>query len=91
MAKLTKYEYYGVRGEYAWRMSVYLQSYSQALKMPQLFRESQRVWQQGPRGGIKLVRNNWEIENCGYITNDAEALKEFAWVKLRAVDVTYNK
>ena len=52
----------------------------------QLAMSSVRVWCQGPRGGVKIVKDR--INYCGgvygYITNNKKAMKEFAWVKLRA-------
>lgn len=46
---------------------------------------SDRVWKQGPKGGVKVVKAPWD--HCwpfGYITTNKKYMKEFAWVKLRA-------
>lgn len=48
---------------------------------------SHRVWKQGPRGGVKLIKQGFENDKFygyGYLTKDPEAMKEFMWVKLRA-------
>jgi hypothetical protein len=51
------------------------------------------VWQQGPKGGVKLVHESWtrcdgvKFRKHGYITQDNEAMKEFMWVKLTAKDL----
>ena len=46
---------------------------------------SDKVWKQGPKGGVKIVKypwwNSWPI---GYITTNEKYMKEFAWIKLRA-------
>ncbi len=49
---------------------------------------SDRVWKQGPKGGVKIIKDrDWEAP-ISYITNDNEWMKKFAWVKLKAK--TYN-
>ena len=47
---------------------------------------SHRVWCQGPRGGVKIVKDkiNYYGGVYGYITKNNKAMKEFAWVKLSA-------
>lgn len=47
---------------------------------------SDRVWCQGPRGGVKIVKDriNYPSGMYGYITNNKTAMKEFVWVKLLA-------
>ena len=45
---------------------------------------SQRVWRQGPRGGVKIVRDNGWNQPTGYITNDPKWMQKFAWIKLKA-------
>ena len=52
-----------------------------------LSHNSDRVWMQGPRGGVKIIKDriNWYGGMYGgYVTNNQKAMKEFAWVKLRA-------
>lgn len=46
---------------------------------------SDRVWKQGPRGGVKIIKDrSWELYPMGYITTDEKWMKKFAWVKLSA-------
>jgi len=47
---------------------------------------SDRVWCQGPKGGVKIVkdRRTYPGGMYGYITNNNKAMKEFAWIKLSA-------
>ena len=47
---------------------------------------SDRVWCQGPRGGVKIVKDRitYPAGVYGYITNNSKAMKEFAWIKLSA-------
>ncbi len=46
---------------------------------------SDRVWKQGPKGGVKIIKNrSWDLYPMGYITTDEKWMKKFAWVKLKA-------
>ncbi len=45
---------------------------------------SNRVWKQGPKGGVKIVKSREWPYPMGYITTDEKWMKEFAWVKLKA-------
>ena len=47
---------------------------------------SDRVWCQGPRGGVKIVKDriNYYGGVYGYITTNKKAMKEFTWIKLSA-------
>ena len=47
---------------------------------------SDRIWCQGPRGGVKIVKDKITYPGgmYGYITNNNKAMKEFAWIKLSA-------
>ena len=48
---------------------------------------SDRIWMQGPRGGVKIVKdriNYYGGAYGGYVTNNKTAMKEFAWIKLSA-------
>ena len=43
-----------------------------------------RVWKQGPRGGVKIIKNDfWELQGK-YVTKDEKMMQEFMWVKLQA-------
>ena len=53
-----------------------------------------RVWCQGPQGGVRIVSENWMSQvyeknqktyyGQKYVTRNEKAMKEFAWVKLIA-------
>ncbi len=46
---------------------------------------SHKVWIQGSRGGVKIVKDRLSNTGLyGYVTNNDEAMKEFMWVKLKA-------
>jgi hypothetical protein len=53
-----------------------------------LSHNSDRVWRQGPKGGVKIVKDRITYPGgtytYGYVTNNKTAMKEFAWVKLKA-------
>ena len=49
---------------------------------------SDRVWKQGPRGGVKLIKAPWSGPwPIGYITSDEKYMQEFFWIKLQAKTV----
>ena len=57
--------------------------------MPTIMKGADVVWQVGPKGGVKIIRHNWsQNKKIGYITNDAEEMKEFMWIKLVAKPLT---
>ena len=47
---------------------------------------SDRVWCQGPQGGVKIIKDriNYPGGMYGYVTNNPLLMKDFAWVKLKA-------
>ena len=50
---------------------------------------SDRVWCQGPKGGVKIVKDRVNLNfygggRYGYVTRNKTAMKEFAWIKLSA-------
>jgi len=56
-------------------------------RQSRLSHNSDRIWCQGPRGGVKIVKDriNWYGGMYGgYVTNNQKAMKEFSWVKLSA-------
>jgi hypothetical protein len=56
-------------------------------KLNRIITISDRVWKQGPRGGVKMVKGrNWDFP-MGYITTDEKWMKKFAWVKLSAKSI----
>ena len=49
-----------------------------------LIRYSDKVWREGPRGGVKIVKNRTSSHRYEYVTNDPTEMKEFMWIKLSA-------
>ena len=87
-----RYHYYGVKGEEAWHFPSNCRPGMMNWFIPKLFEGSDIVWCQGLKGGVRIVYTDWaknafEFRKYGYITTDAEAMKEFAWAKLRARDL----
>lgn len=80
--------YYGVKGDFAWQLdwhnSWLLVTNTNSQHMPRLMRESDQVWYQGPRGGVKLVKHAYWDYWATYVRRDSEKMKQFLWVKLRA-------
>lgn len=83
-----RYNYYGVHEGKTWHMVSNSGPTMMRWWMPELMSKSTKVWCQGPQGGIRVVRHNWDFGNrlqkIGYVTQDEKAMKEFAWVKLTA-------
>jgi len=83
-----KYNYYGFKGNYAWHLATNENSLQMKWYKPKLFSQSEVVWCQGPRGGVRICHvdfNNWSGKyQYGYIRQDSEAMKDFVWIKLRA-------
>lgn len=87
---MSRYNYYGVRGDDAWHIvSPYRPSHLHWIA-PELIRNSDLIWCQGIQGGVRLVHQDWRLfrsgnfRKIGYMTTNEEAMREFAWVKLRA-------
>ena len=87
-----RYNYYGVKDDYAWKLALDHTLRSTNINhLPRLIRESEQVWYQGPRGGVKLVKDSseslpWNYWAC-YLRQDSEKIKQFAWIKLRAKEL----
>ena len=84
------YNYYGVKGDYAWHIVSPAKYGKYGHNNPLLFHESDTVWMVGPYGGVKIIHHDphGEVLNFKpftYITKDEKEMKEFMWVKLRAV------
>ena len=43
-----------------------------------------RVWEQGTRGGVKIIKHFYNDIEGLYVTKDEKLMKEFMWVKLQA-------
>ena len=67
----------------SWKAGVYSSPGYMAAWQSRLSYNSDRIWCQGPQGGVKMVkdRTTWLY---GYITNNKTAMKKFTWVKLSA-------
>ena len=51
---------------------------------------STRVWVQGPKGGVRLLKDKSGAHtSIGYITKNEELMKQFMWVKLKAEPLQY--
>ena len=51
---------------------------------------SNKVWVQGPRGGVKIIKDRTDpYAEYGYVTKNEEIMKEFMWVKLKAQSLTH--
>ena len=48
---------------------------------------SNKIWCQGPKGGVKIIKDRTEFGRYGYVTNDEAEMKEFMWAKLQAREV----
>lgn len=46
---------------------------------------SDKVWRQGPKGGVKIIKDRYSsFRYNGYVTSDEKLMKKFMWVKLQA-------
>lgn len=55
-----------------------------------LWHSANKIWIEGPRGGVKVVKDR-ESNMYGYVTNNEEEMKAFMWAKLQAVEVSVIK
>ena len=53
-------------------------------KFLELVQFSDKVWRQGPRGGVKITKDRNEFATSQYVTKDEKLMKKFMWVKLQA-------
>ena len=85
------YHYYGVKDNWAWQLdwhnSWLLVKNTNSQHIPQLMRESDQVWCQGPRGGVQLIKGGYWDYWATYLRRDSEKMKQFTWVKLRAKEL----
>jgi hypothetical protein len=88
-AKLSTYYYelpaYIDEETWEFKSGIYMLQFREqrTTKMYRMFSYSDRVWIQGPRGGVKIVKDD-RTNLYGYVTKDTELMKEFMWVKLKA-------
>ena len=82
------YTYYGVKDDSAWKLdwhnSWLLVTNTNSTHLPRLMRESDKVWYQGPRGGVQLIKGAYWNYWATYLRRDSEKMKQFVWIKLRA-------
>lgn len=45
---------------------------------------SDKIWRQGPKGGVRVIKDRYKDCNSYYITKNKEKMKQFMWVKLQA-------
>lgn len=50
-----------------------------------LVEHSNKVWLQGTRGGVKLIKDRTFYCDYGYVTSDSKRMEEFTIVKLQSV------
>jgi hypothetical protein len=52
---------------------------------------SDRIWCQGPKGGVKIVKDRITYPGgmYGYVTHNEKAMKEFMWIKLKAKELRF--
>lgn len=49
---------------------------------------SNKVWRQGPKGGVKIIKDRKALfPSTQYVTTNELLMKEFMWVKLKAQEV----
>lgn len=78
-----KYNYYGFKGDHAWHLVSASSPLATRWFQPRLFEQSELVYCQGPRGGVRIVHTHIAGQ-YGYIRQNSKAMKEFAWIKLKA-------
>lgn len=52
-----------------------------------IIRNSHNVWRQGPRGGVKVIKDYGVYYPIGYITTNDEHMKKFMWIKMQAKEL----
>lgn len=45
---------------------------------------SDKIWRQGPRGGVRIIKDRNFESPSHYVTKDEKTMKKFMWVKLQA-------
>lgn len=50
-----------------------------------------RIWCQGPKGGVKIVKDRRTYPGgvYGYVTKNEKLMKEFMWIKLKAKEIRH--
>ena len=88
MAKSAVYTYYCeiYKDRYNFNKGVYTYTSDprKHFKFLTLMQYSDKIWRQGPKGGVKIIKDRTEQAPSTYITKNKEFMKEFMWVKLQA-------
>lgn len=51
---------------------------------------SDKVWIQGPRGGVKVIKDReTDTGPYGYVTKNEDEMKKFMWAKLKAKSLAH--
>lgn len=45
---------------------------------------SDKIWRQGPKGGVKIIKDRQAWASSQYVTTNEKVMKEFMWAKLQA-------
>lgn len=82
------YNFYIVHQDGVWHMT---QTYGYTGNgwLPTIMRNARRVWQVGPRGGVRIIQqDNFDLipqsYTLRYVTKNATLMKEFSWAVLTA-------
>ena len=56
-----------------------------------LTQECDRIWMQGPKGGVKIVKDKRTYPRgvYRYVTKNEKLMKEFMWIKLKARELRH--
>lgn len=80
--------YFEIAGNYTWEFPkgiVFIPSRKEySTKITRCMSYSHKVWKQGPRGGVKVIKDRMSTDLRGYVTKNEEVMKQFMWVKLQA-------
>lgn len=88
-----RYHYYGSAGKEVWHLSCNSRPNLIFWYQSKLIENSDLVWCQGIKGGVRLVHYNWKTmdkRKYGYISRNSKAMQEFMWIKLQAKKLGVN-
>ena len=88
MAKLAEFTYYCEvtydRADISPGMYSFRGTRGGTLGYNRLITLADKVWRQGPKGGVKIIKERHKWASSQYVTTDEKVMKEFMWVKLQA-------
>jgi hypothetical protein len=70
---------------------------SNRTKITRCISYSDKVWAQGPQGGVRIIKDRTSTGLLGYtskndyVTRNDKSMKRFMWVKLKAQVLTYYR